>query len=771
MIRVKVLGVGVSSATMLVQESGESGKLSVLKRINVSSWSPEDISETQQLYKALTRQKIRYMVDLQKVTLQDSFLSIITSYYAMGNMETYLDDELRAPFSEMKVMQWMLAIANVIEQVQRVTGGCFYGLSLDRIFFCGSEPGLHVGLPMPRASYFKWLSERETLGVVLVREYPAEVLNGRQYDKKASDVWHLGLIGMKILSANTSYFNRSKDICALIDVMMDPSLEKRPTISDVVLKLKELLSAKGAQHSLASSLSSFFTSPVSFHRGMQPTAPSTDCSVSHGDNRSSTTTVENANCGAPETRPAPLGRTRHVLPPNWHSHALQQFEELQRLNAATFYRKSVARSPYKTLKTDSTTAATRHTRSPSAGTAPSFLQGPQGASASSLVQRRGAQACGPERRASSVLVRAVAPGRQLRSSSAFRSVRSVQENGKRWIDGTRHEQEIKRSKKPELDVCGRTAPHANVGRVATARYRRDEGTKNDIRRHIMQWKEEQSAIKSECNVIVNDKGDISVFFPKSSPQVRPPPPPPSQLQSAQKSNDNVLLDTESEKRQENARNKTPTPLKNPTPNKLLLSVFPARVASTYRERGISPRVPQTRANSDCRLISSHHNKSLGGEEGRRRLVFDNSDRNDLFCHGSDKGSEMPSKFRSSVNGSAMQISDNDGKKSSSVISKRQGCNCVCVDLLDSLDFSIKGLKLSIGKLLKDTTSYNKTLKVLETFAARPVVERSTTQFSVLFMNTIRKILDDDKLFFVVLPLCSQLMALEGFVRHFNTRGN
>ncbi|PWV07576.1 hypothetical protein C3747_100g71 [Trypanosoma cruzi] len=125
MIRKRVLGVGASSATMLVQDTEANGVLRVLKRINVSSWNAADVTETLEMYKTIARAKISYVAEVHMTMLQGYFLSLVITYYAGGDLESYLEDGSGSPFEESKVVRWLLVMARVVEQVQGLTGAIF----------------------------------------------------------------------------------------------------------------------------------------------------------------------------------------------------------------------------------------------------------------------------------------------------------------------------------------------------------------------------------------------------------------------------------------------------------------------------------------------------------------------------------------------------------------------------------------------------------------------------------------------------------------------
>lgn len=759
MIRKKVLGVGVSSATMLVEDTEASGKLCVLKRINVSLWDPEEVAETYNLYKSLTQAKIPSMVELQSVMLQDSFLNLVTPYYTGGDLESYLEDELRTSFDEAKAARWMLHIAKTVERAQELIGCCFYGLSADRIFFEDNEQGLRVGLPMPRQSYFKWLSERETLGVAVVREYPAEVVNTRRYDKKASDVWHLGLIGQKMLSARANYFNRSSEIRAIIDSMMESSVERRLGISGVVRKLTEFLSAGGPRRSLTSVASSRFATP---HLGPMANPPPTEeHPADRGDGRSRHPRGHSARPSDAQGEQASPRRPRQRLPSNWHRHALEQFEELERLRGSPFCGKPRPRSP-------APMTARRH-RSVSPRMATSRSHSARGAITLPFSRSADAQA-GLGTRNASVPVRTLAALAGKGNVTAAQYMRIQQMEEKRKRDALKQENETRRWKQVEMERAAQDAHRSHVDKMKVIRTKRGEETKSDIRKHIRQWKE-QRPIKMDENVIVNDKGDISVFLPKNAPQV---PSSAAALQTPLRTNgkENGFVASETEERGESAN-----PTKSPQSSVCVLanartppSFVPKRVATSYQERGVSPHVPRTRPNPVVAAVSSAITSSGEGEMSSPSVGPSKRRHSDVVAGGGTPDARSKSRAAKSPQKSAAAQVNGDGPKPGPVVASGGSDGA---RLFASLDHSLKSLRESLSRLLKDRDLYHNTIRVVDAFVLRPEAERHHPQLNVLFINNLRRVLNDEGLLLAAVPLCAQLVALQNLLQasHAGTKQN
>ncbi|KAF8283134.1 Flagellum attachment zone protein 20 [Trypanosoma cruzi] len=768
MIRKRVLGAGASSATMLVQDTESNGVLRVLKRINVSSWNAADVTETLEMYKTIARAKISYVAEVHMTMLQGYFLSLVITYYAGGDLESYLEDGSGSPFEESKVVRWLLVMARVVEQVQSLTGGYFYGLSPDRVFFADGEPGICVGLPMPRYLYFKWLMDREALGVAVEREYPPEVVNERKYKPMVSDVWHLGLLGMKMLSAHTSYSSRSSGIRSIISAMVEQSVDCRLTIAGVVRRLTEILDGQNAPRPFATQRSptpSLGPDKLkSYGAGLYATAPSTEGSTGDENNGSNGNCI---NCNIPaknEVAPAPNTSqrvSRMRLQESWHRRAMEQFEELQRLNASSPVGRSRGCSP---------TARSRRSRSAGVGlsqstsamdmasTAPS----PQDIRISGQFQARSPRSFSAK----------VTKGRTNPTSVVQNALKQHMEEQRRR-DAIWQGQETRRLRKQEKERALQNFHQNHVEKLRKIRSKRDEGTKNDIRMHIKQWRD-QTRVLADENVIVNREGDVSVFVPKNG---RPPPaaattapPPPMSsvgtLGRKDKEKDPLAVRAGESKELKEVEGipvlalphrATSVPVGSRTTPP---SMGPPRFAALYRESGVSPRVPQTRA----KVVSTP--PPVGTIRGTRGILSISSPRSangrSLSFFAGAGAIEMPPPLldpESILDTSVAQETEEVDPFSLSNSGPRDETS-----LFFSLNGSIKALNESISSLLANHHKHWEVIVAMDKFLMRSEAERCNPRLNAVFMSTLRGILNDEQLFLAAAPLFVQLMALRGLLK-------
>ncbi|RNF10704.1 putative serine/threonine protein kinase [Trypanosoma rangeli] len=754
MLRKKVLGIGASSATILVQDTVSNGELRVLKRINVSSWKPSDVTETHETYKALLNAQVVYMAKLHMVMLQGSFLNTVTTYYARGDLEAYIEDGSRNPFDEATTVRWLLVIARVVEQVHQLRGGCFYGLSLDRIFFADDALEVRVGLPMPRLLYFKWLSDREALGAAVEREYPPEAVNEHRYEANVSDVWHLGLVGMKLLSAHTSYFSRSTKLRSIITSMMEPSAQRRLTLAEVVWELTKLVGGDNVpqlpEALVGPTSPRHFTAAVSCGMTAQATAPSTDNSTADEANEKNGNNFSYelpAQCEVLRTPNTTARGARARLHSNWHRRAMEQFEELQRLNASSPGR-SGACSP--TL---------RRSRSLSSGAGTPCLRSSRNTAATPPASRMlKTPARFTERNSRDSFDNAATRSRT--ATDMVQNMLREQEKEQQRREALRQEQKARRWKQQEKDREALNVHQNHLDNMKKIRSNLDKETKHDIRRHIKNWKK-QRALLPNGNVIVNKEDGVAVFAPKH----RPPPALEVSLTKDHEKDLAAITTLDSERSKRIVPISTFTSSRRPAsvPVGSHLSpprVVPSRCAAIYHESGVGPRTPKTRA----MLVSTPPPLSSALTS------------NDAFSTTSPKttnhGSLIFPTGKELVGRSPVSLSSADlfdfplAQRSNEVVqySPRSNGRAREGSLLSSLDASVTNLKNSLAKLLANHDRYVEVIDVVNAFVVRPEADRCNPNLNVAFMNTLRNLLDNEQQFLAAAPLCAQLMALQGFLK-------
>ncbi|RNF27504.1 putative serine/threonine protein kinase [Trypanosoma conorhini] len=754
MLRKKVLGVGASSATILVQDTAANGELRVLKRINVSLWKPADVMETHEMYKALLTAQISSMVELHTVMLQGSFLNTVTTYYARGDLEAYLEDGPKSPFDEATVLRWLLAIARAVQQVQHLKDGCFYGLSLNRIFFADDAPGIRVGLPMPRSSYFKWLSDREALGVAVEREYPPEVVHEQRYVAKVSDVWHLGLVAMKMLSAHTSYFSRSTELRSVIADMMEPSPGRRLTIAEVVRDLTELIDGRSVPrlpNTLVGPTSTMrFTAPMACGVTAQATAPSTDSSTADEANGKNGNNVSYEFPAHHETAHTPntiVRGARARLPPDWHRRAMEQVEELQRLNASSPGR-SRGCSPL-----------SRQSRSFSTGTGLSRPHSVRNTAATPPTSRMVKTPSRSAERNPRDSFDSAAKGRRT-ATDMVQDLLKEQEEEHRRREAFLQVQKEKRWKQQEKERQALNVHQNHADKMKKIRSKLDDETKHDIRKHIKHWRE-QRALSADESITVSKGGGVSVFVPKHGP-------PPAVAVAGTKKQERELATTASLDSEEPKAivfiplcNLSRRPASVPVGSRSSPPrVCPSRCAAVYLKSGVSPSTPRTRA----KLVSTPPAMGLA-RRSNEILSISSPSLTNCESLSFPPGNEMvgtPPQLLSSAGLFDSPLARRGGEvdqcASTNGGGPREG------SVLPSLEVSVTNLKDALGTLLANHHRYVEVMDVVNAFVMRSEADRCNPRLNVVFMSTLRSLLNDEQRFLAAAPLCAQLMALQSLLK-------
>lgn len=263
MIRKKVLSIGSTSATLLVQDTEAGGALRVLRRVSVAGWPEVEVSAAGRMYEELRQARLRGFVPIHTVLLQSSFLSVVASYAAEGDVTTLIEEEESSPLEETSVLRWLGACAMALRQLH-ASKLFFPGLTTDRLFVdhnTGGSANVLLGVPLPLPVYFAQLQERTKAGVHVQLDYPPEVLavsdpsnggsasvstgsSGRAvvgYHPTLSDVWCLGRLGVVLLTAKgTNMARRSGSTRQLLSRMMADEAATRPSMDSVVQSLVAL---------------------------------------------------------------------------------------------------------------------------------------------------------------------------------------------------------------------------------------------------------------------------------------------------------------------------------------------------------------------------------------------------------------------------------------------------------------------------------------------------------------------------------------------------
>lgn len=252
MIRKKVLGVGVNSATLLVEDAHLGNSLQVLRRFNVSDWSKEEIKCSIKIYEKIKEKfsSLGHVARISTVLHQKNFLNIVTSYYESGDLALFLEDA-KTNFTSSTVCSWLLMVAEGVKELHSRTSSCFYGFELEHIFIeaFGTRKDaesiitrLRVGIPTPERSYFSVLEEKKSSGADLTNQYPSEVLENNKYHPQRSDIFHLGVLADRLLqSTRIPLSSQPERLSALMNAMKNSKMECRPDIDHVITELSALV--------------------------------------------------------------------------------------------------------------------------------------------------------------------------------------------------------------------------------------------------------------------------------------------------------------------------------------------------------------------------------------------------------------------------------------------------------------------------------------------------------------------------------------------------
>lgn len=278
MLRKKVLSVGATSATLLVEDSAERGAFKVLQRINVASWSAVELEETQRLFTAIAQKPVPVMVDVEQVVCQNSFLNIVTSYQPGGTLGDWVKTKLTAPPSDAQIAQWTHVAALAVGSIHKL-GHVHAAVRLDSVYLSPEKgaAGVVIGAPLPLTLYREMIDAARcrtssvspdssqpaasTTGEKSAAEgpnvstlslqslelhFPPEALQSPfRYDKR-SDVWHIGALLMALASAHQGLPQRSGIIQDLVNDMCSDDPCERPTLDEILERLKGVYQEKNS---------------------------------------------------------------------------------------------------------------------------------------------------------------------------------------------------------------------------------------------------------------------------------------------------------------------------------------------------------------------------------------------------------------------------------------------------------------------------------------------------------------------------------------------
>lgn len=762
MIRKKVLSIGNNSATLLVQDTEANGTLCVLRRISVAGWTEDDVKMTEEAYETLRHARLRGFVPIHTVLVHNSFVSVVSSYAPEGDLATYVEEEVDSALEEQTVLRWLCACALSIREMQSHKL-YFPGLTADRVFLdhqTGGTAQILLGVPLPLPVYITQMQERRRNGIKMSLDYPPEVLAepNWSFHGTATDVWSLGRLGEVLLTAKgTGLARRSGSTRQLLARMMATEAVKRPSMESVAQSLiamagnvklgQPLWPAKTA--SAASPPPPAHHPPTTHTNNAAAAQPSpSGASVTSQPPSSSTSSpppavpatrapdgrkMSDAVRGPPSPPPLqeqqlhrdPAPRPAYAPDDSWHQRAQQQFEQLQRLNA----------SPQK-LRADGPV-------SPRGGQRAERRRSP--AEAKSPSPRRGTRPSGVVDHNTRMLNEMFAEQEtaQLRDSGGDFTLRR---NGQHIVE----------------DVQALQADAMRQLKQETAQ------RQQEMRKHFTEWQRQNNQRYTDAgNALVMEQDGVVIVAPRPAPPPGSPPPP---LRSAPPT---ATASSSSDKAEETHTATTTTNTSDDGRNEALHLPLPTVLTSVSRNVAARANKPRQRtppaASPTHRVLSKpaqpppspaapHANgaapPSVTPAAAPIRSVA--SPRPQAAATAGQLNSVPPQLRRSSD--AAPRPTPPPTADSSSGPSRR--CS-VDPSTLSAVEWSVDGIRSTLRTLLRNRDLYGDVMQEVAMFVSQKEEARLSARANEIFMQRLRSLLKDDRLFFGAVPLCAQLVALEG----------
>ena len=208
MQRKKVLSIGASSATMLVQDT-TANELRVLIRFNVSGWEEEDSQCAADLYRVVHRAQQpdsvlgRCTLPIYSIAVQNAFINVVCCYAPRGSLHAFLLSALCA-LPPSQCVSWALDIAQGLLAVHAL-GFPHCHITSGNVFL--QEDGhVRLGLPKPKKIFLaKYESDKSAKDSdpEFAERYPPELLNNNIFLDAASDTWALGRLFQEMCGTAT----------------------------------------------------------------------------------------------------------------------------------------------------------------------------------------------------------------------------------------------------------------------------------------------------------------------------------------------------------------------------------------------------------------------------------------------------------------------------------------------------------------------------------------------------------------------------------------
>lgn len=778
MIRKKVLSIGNNSATLLVQDTEANGALRVLRRVSVAGWSNEDVKMVEESYEMLRKARLRGFVPIHTILMQNSFLSVVSSYAPEGDVSTFLEEEVDSPLDEQMVLRWLCSCALSIREMQ-THKQFFPGLTTDRLFMdhqTGGTAHILLGVPLPLPVYIAQMQERRRNGVKVSLDYPPEVLAEPNwtFHETATDVWCLGRLGELLLTAKgTGLARRSGSTRQLLSRMMTPEPSKRPSMESVAQSLIALAGnvklgqpvwpAETSNTTFSAILNSSPPPPPPSHPPLSAQASHHHSHLSASNNSLTSHPTSPATTSSPPEVPAtrlyesrsktetagpvavlasqspavsqhrePVSRPAYAPDDSWHRRAQHQFEQLQRLNAS-----------------------------------PPKLRGP----GDGVRSPRGANV---ERRRSSAEAKSPSPRRGGRSGG-------VVDHNTRMLNEMFAEQEgLLRDTNSDRPPQRRTSQHAEdlqLLQAEAARQLRLETAQRqqEMRKHFTEWQRQNNQRYTGAdNALVMEQDGVVIVAPRPAPLPGQPPSHATVTTTTTPASSAVASAQPSEK----AGDGRSTPLTTATtsddgPNEAGLAPSPTALTTVSRNaatRGSKPRPKTPQAASPVRRITSRpavpSSSSRAGAPAAANAaapgglsaaaVPSHSNGSPRSPHGLQLSSVPPHVRRS--NESNTRPTSSPTEDVSSGPTRRSSADTAT---LSAVEWSVDGIRSALRTLLRNRDLYGDVMQEVAVFVSQQEEARLSARANEIFMQRLRKLLPEDRLFYGAVPLCAQLVALEG----------
>ncbi|KPI89453.1 hypothetical protein ABL78_1417 [Leptomonas seymouri] len=758
MIRKKVLSIGSNSATLLVQDTEANGALRVLRRISVTGWCDDDVKMVEEMYETLRKARLRGFVPIHTVLVQNSFLSVVTSYASEGDLTNFLEDGVDNSLEEQTVLRWLCACAISICEMQKHKL-YFPGLTTDRILLdhqTGGTAQILLGVPLPLPVYITQMQERRKNGVKVSLDYPPEVLEQPKWSfhATASDVWSLGRLGEVLLTAKgTGLARRSGSTRQLIARMMAQEAAKRPSMESVAQSLiaiagnvklgKPLWPAKMENTAATGSpspkpspapLSDPLTAPKTHTPAPLPSSSNNSVSSPFRSSQASSPPPEvpatrshdsrkKLDAGAsgppsilpprsppppppPPQQPAahrdPASRLTHAPDNSWHRRAQHQFEQLQRLNAS-----------------------------------------PQKSRNDGLVSPRGANA---DRRYNSTEGKSPSPRHGVRGSGGLdhntrmlNEMFAGQEGLFREVNGDRQQR--------------RTGNHVEDSQAEEIRQMKLETAQRqqEMRKHFTEWQRQNNQRYTDAdNTVVMEHDGVMIVAPRLAPPI-------GQSHSNTAAAAGAVASPLISDKAGDSHSSPPTSLtSDERPNDAARVPLPTASAipgqRSVSARGRKKSAPKTRPAASPSGLSPAAVPMRGSASPRPRPASQLSSVRPHVRESSDSGTRPTTSSADNVNSSERVAPPSSG------LSRRASAD---TSTLSAVSWSVDGIRGTLRSLLRSRDLYGDVIQEVSVFVSQKEEARVSARANEIFMLRLRKLLPDDRLFYGAAPLCAQLVALEG----------